>query len=554
MQRALPFSAAAPRLRLPSLRVWALIAAGLVAAPLLAVALTIFTPGTGATWQHLWSTVLGDYVITTLWLCAGVAVGVSALGVGAAWLVTRHDFPLRSTYEWALLLPLAMPAYVMAYAYTDLLQYVGPVQSWLRETFGWRRADYWFPDVRSLGGAVVMFSLVLYPYVYMLARTAFLERGAGMVEAGRVLGLTPRAAFWRLSLPLARPAIAAGVALALMETLADYGTVSYFAVQTFTTGIYRAWFSLGDRTAAAQLAMTLLSFVVLVLVLERLSRGGSRFHDSTLRGREAARVPLRGGAAAGAMLACALPLVCGFLLPGAVMLEMALTEAEAEFGARFLTLAFNSLQVAGTTALLATALALLIAYAARIHPGAPVRWAHRVAGLGYAFPGSVIAVGVLIPVTWLDHALGALLREGFGLQVGLLLTGSIAALVYACVVRYLTAALQAVDAGLARITPRMEQAARLLGYTPAQTLRHVHLPLLRGSALTAGLLVFIDVMKELPATLVMRPFNFDTLATQAYTLASDERLAEASAPALAIVVVGMLPMILLCRQILRGTR
>jgi iron(III) transport system permease protein len=554
MQRALPFPAAAPRLRLPSLRVWALVAAALVAAPLLAVALTVFTPGTGSTWQHLWSTVLGDYVVTTLWLCAGVAVGVSALGVGAAWLVTRYDFPLRSTFEWALLLPLAMPAYVMAYAYTDLLQFVGPVQSWLRETFGWRRADYWFPDVRSLGGAVAMFSLVLYPYVYMLARTAFLERGAGMVEAGRVLGLTPRAAFWRLSLPLARPAIAAGVALALMETLADYGTVSYFAVQTFTTGIYRAWFSLGDRTAAAQLAMTLLSFVVLVLVLERLSRGGSRFHDSTLRGQGAARVPLQGGVAWGAVLACALPLVGGFLLPGAVMLHMAMTEAEAEFGARFVTLALNSLKVAGTTALVATSLALLIAYAARIHPEGSVRWAHRVAGLGYAFPGSVIAVGVLIPVTWLDHGLAALLRETLGVQVGLLLTGSIAALVYACVVRYLTAALQAVDAGLARITPRMEQAARLLGYTPAQTLRHVHLPLLRGSALTAGLLVFIDVMKELPATLVMRPFNFDTLATQAYTLASDERLAEASAPALAIVVVGMVPMILLCRQILRGTR
>ena len=554
MQRALPFPAVARGARLPSLRVWALIAAGLVAAPLLAVALTVFTPGTGATWQHLWSTVLGDYVITTLWLCAGVALGVAGLGVGSAWLVTRYDFPLRSTYEWALLLPLAMPAYVMAYAYTDLLQFVGPVQTWLRETFGWRKPDYWFPDVRSLGGAVVMFSLVLYPYVYMLARTAFLERGAGMVEAGRVLGLTPRAAFWRLSLPLARPAIAAGVALALMETLADYGTVSYFAVQTFTTGIYRAWFSLGDRTAAAQLAMTLLSFVVLVLVLERLSRGGSRFHDSTLRGRGAVRVPLRGGAALGAMVAGALPLVGGFLLPGAVMLAMALTQAEAEFGARFLTLALNSLKVAGTTALLATGLALLIAYAARIHPAGSVRWASRVAGLGYAFPGSVIAVGVLIPVTWLDHGLAALLRESFGLQVGLLLTGSIAALVYACVVRYLTAALQTVEAGLARITPRMEQAARLLGYTPAQTLRHVHLPLLRGSALTAGLLVFIDVMKELPATLVMRPFNFDTLATQAYTLASDERLAEASAPALAIVVVGMLPMMLLCRQILRGTR
>jgi len=539
--------------RLPSLRAFALLAALLVAAPLLSVAVNILRPGTADTWQHLLSTVLPDYVAATLWLCAGVGLGVAAVGVGAAWLVTRYDFPGRSSFEWALLLPLAMPAYVMAYAYTDLLQFVGPVQGWLRESFGWRRGDYWFPEVRSLGGAVAMFVLVLYPYVYMLARTAFLERAGGMIEVGRTLGLTPFQAFCRLSLPLARPAIAGGVALALMETLADYGTVSYFAVQTFTTGIYRAWFSLGDRTAAAQLAMVLLGFVVLVLLLERLSRGGSRFHDGTLRSRGVVRLPLRGPRAALAALGCALPLAGGFLLPAGVMLHMALTEGDAQFGPRFLALAGNSVLVAGTTAGLATALALLIAYAARVDRGTTTQWAHRVAGLGYALPGSVIAVGVLIPVTQLDHALAALLREAFGLQAGLLLTGSIAALVYACLVRYLTAALQAMDAGLARITPRMEQAARMLGHTPAQTLWRVHLPLLRGSALTAALLVFIDVMKELPATLVMRPFNFDTLATQAYTLASDERLAEASTSALAIVVVGLAPMVLLCRHIVRGT-
>jgi len=536
------------------MRALALVAAALIAAPLLSVAVNVFSPGTAGTWRHLLDTVLPDYVLTTLWLCAGVGVGVAALGVGAAWLVTRYEFPGRGSFEWALLLPLAMPAYVMAYAYTDLLQFVGPVQGWLRETFGWRRADYWFPDARSLGGAVAMFSLVLYPYVYMLARTAFLERAGGMIEVGRTLGLTPFQAFCRLSLPLARPAIAGGVALALMETLADYGTVSYFAVQTFTTGIYRAWFSLGDRTAAAQLAMVLLAFVVAVLALERVSRGGSRFADSTLRSRGVMRVPLQGPRALLAWLGCALPLAGGFLLPAGVMLHMALNEGDAQFGARFFTLAGNSVLVAGTTALLATALALLIAYAARVDRSAPMRWAHRVAGLGYALPGSVIAVGVLIPVTRLDHAVAALLREGLGVEVGLLWTGTIAALVYACVVRYLTAALQAMDAGLARITPRMEQAARTLGHTPAQTLWRVHLPLLRGSALTAALLVFIDVMKELPATLVMRPFNFDTLATQAYTLASDERLAEASTSALAIVVVGLAPMVVLCRHIVRGTR
>jgi iron(III) transport system permease protein len=550
-----PIALSAPRgavRSLPWLKLVALLAAALIAAPLVSVATHVFSGGTGGTWAHLAATVLPDYMATTLWLCLGVGLGVAALGVGAAWLVTRHEFPLRAQFEWALVLPLAMPAYVMAYTYTDLLQYVGPVQTALREAFGWRRADYWFPDVRSTGGAVVMFVLVLYPYVYMLARTAFIERAGGLVEVARAMGLTPWQGFLRVSLPLARPAIAAGVALALMETLADYGTVSYFAVQTFTTGIYRAWFSLGDRVAAAQLALALLAFVIGVLVLERLSRGRSRFHDTTLRRGGAARQQLRGLRAVAALVACALPLLLGFLLPAGLLLKMALTDGDAQFGARFLLLARNSVLVSGLTASAAVALALLIAYAARSHAGPATRWAHRIAGLGYALPGSVIAVGVLIPVTQLDHAIAALLRQTLNVEVGLVFTGGIAALVYACLVRYLTAALQAVDAGLAKITPHMDDAARSLGHGPAETLRRVHLPLLRGSVLTAALLVFIDVMKELPATLVMRPFNFDTLATQAYTLASDERLAEASTSALAIVAVGLLPMMVLCRQIARG--
>jgi iron(III) transport system permease protein len=539
--------------RRPSGLLWlAWVTALLVALPIASVGSFVLAGGSGDTWAHLAATVLPDYIATTLWLCAGVGVGVTLLGVGAAWLVTRHEFAGRATFEWALVLPLAMPAYVMAYTYTDLLQYVGPVQSALREAFGWRRADYFFPEVRSTGGAVLMFSLVLYPYVYLLARTAFIDRGGAMIEVARSLGLSPGAAFVRVSLPLARPAIAGGVALALMETLADFGTVSYFAVQTFTTGIYRAWFSLGDRVAAAQLAAVLLGFVVLVLVLERASRGRRRFADASLRRGASHRLPLRGAWGALAVLGCAVPLLGGFALPAGLLLRMALREGDAQFGERFVRLAGNSVLLAGLTALLAVALALLIGYAARTHRGLAMRWAHRVAGLGYALPGSVIAVGVLIPVTRLDHALGALVQQLFGWQPGLLLTGSIAALVYACLVRYLTAAMQAVDSGLARITPSMDQAARSLGHSPAQTLWRVHLPLLRGSALTAGLLVFIDVMKELPATLVMRPFNFDTLATQAYTLAADERLAEASTAALAIVAVGLLPMLLICRQIARG--
>ncbi len=522
-----------------------------VALPIISVATNVFSTGTSGTWAHLASTVLPDYIATTLWLCVGVGSLAALVGVGTAWLVTHFDFPLRRSFEWALVLPLAMPAYVMAYAYTDVLQFAGPVQGWLRATMGWTRADYWFPDVRTLGGAVVMFSFVLYPYVFMLARSAFMERGGAVVEAGRSLGLSPWRSFLRVSLPMARPAIAAGMALALMETLADYGTVSYFAVQTFTTGIYRAWFSLGDRVAAAQLAMCLLGFVVVLLALERQSRGSARFHGSGLRRHPARGAPLTGLRAAVAIAACGLPIVIGFLLPGGVLLHMALTEGDAQFGMRFFTLARNSVVVSGLTALLAVALALLVAYARRLEPHPLTRTAHWAVGLGYALPGSVIAVGVLIPVARLDNALAQGLHQAFGWHTGLLFTGTLAALVFACLVRFMTAALQTVDSTLHRVTPHMDDAARSLGLTPALTLRRVHLPLMRRGLLTAGLLVFIDVMKELPATLVMRPFNFDTLATQAYTLASDERLAEASTATIAIVAVGLLPLIVLCRQIAR---
>jgi len=532
----------------------ALLVAALAAAPILSVWTNIFAGGTSDTWRHLASTVLPEYVVNTLWLCFGVGSGVIVVGVSTAWLVTMHAFPGRRMFQWALVLPLAVPAYVMAYTYTDLLQFVGPMQTWLRESYGWHQGDYWFPDVRSLGGAVAMFIFVLYPYVYLLARTAFLERASGMLEVGRSLGLGPWASFFRISLPLARPAVAAGAALALMETLADYGTVAYFAVQTFTTGIYRAWFSLGDRIAAAQLSAALLGFVVLVLLAERTSRGRARFHDTTGRNRPQAGRRLCGPKAAAAVLACAIPLTIGFLVPAGILLKMALTEGDAQFGARFVQLAGNSFTVAASTSLLAVGLAALLAYAARISRRRWAQLVNRVVGLGYAVPGSVIAVGVLIPVTRLDNWLAAWIGESFGTNPGLLLTGGIAALVYAYLARFLAVALQTVEASLTKITPSMDDAARSLGLGQGDTLRRVHLPLLRGSLLTGGLLVFVDVMKELPATLVMRPFNFDTLATQAYILASDERLAEASTAALTIVAVGILPVIAVSRSIARARK
>ncbi|MBW7900400.1 MAG: iron ABC transporter permease [Rhodocyclaceae bacterium] len=537
----------------PLLRL-SLLVALLVGMPIASVLLNVFAGGTGDTWRHLASTVLPEYVVNTLWLCLGVGGGVVVVGVATAWLTAMHDFPGRRVFAWALVLPLAMPAYVLAYVYTDFLQFVGPLQTFLRETFGWQKGDYWFPDVRSLGGAVTMFVFVFYPYVYLIARTAFLERASGMLEAARTLGVGPWAGFFRVSLPLARPAVAAGAALALMETLADYGTVSYFAVQTFTTGIYRAWFSLGDRTAAAQLAAMLLGFVVLLLALERFSRGRARFHDTTGRNRPLPGRRLSGAHAAAAFLACALPLAVGFLLPAGLLLRLALIEGDAQFGERFLMLSRNSFVLAGVTALCAVALALLLAYSARQSKGLLARGLNRMVGLGYAVPGSVIAVGVLIPVTRLDNWIAAGWQSLFGSNPGLVLTGGIAALVYAYLVRFLAIALQTVGASLARITPSMDDAAKSLGCSQGETLRRVHAPLLRGGLLTAGLLVFVDVMKELPATLVMRPFNFDTLATQAYTLASDERLAEASTAALAIVAVGLVPLIALSRQIARARR
>ena len=522
--------------------------------PVASVGLNLFVGGTSETWTHLAQTVLPEYVANSLWMCLGVGLGVGLLGVATAWLTSMHEFPGRRIFEWAMVLPLAMPAYVMAYVYTDFLQFVGPVQTTLREWFGWEHGDYWFPDIRTLPGAILMFVCVLYPYVYLLVRTAFLERASGMLEAARTLGMGPWRAFFAVSLPLARPAIVAGVALALMETLADYGTVAYFAVNTFTTGIYRAWFSLGDRVAAAQLAAMLLGFVLFLLMAERVSRGRARYHNTTGRNRPMAGAHLTGIKAVLAVLVCSLPLILGFILPAVLLLKMALTEGDAQFGERFFVLSRNSFVLAGTTAAIGVLLALLMAYGARLSKTALANGLNRMVGLGYAVPGAVIAVGVLIPVTRLDNWLAGQWAEWFGHNPGLLLTGGIAALIYAYLVRFLAVALHTVESSLGKITPSMDDAARSLGLGQGETLHRVHAPILRGSLLTAGLLVFVDVMKELPATLVMRPFNFDTLATQTYTLASDERLAEASTAALAIVAVGLLPLIALSRQIAASRR
>lgn len=533
-------------------RLWSLATlciAALVALPVLVVVSRVFISSHGV-WGHLAGTVLPEYLLNTALLALLVGAGTLVIGVATAWTVTMCRFPGSRALEWALLLPMAVPAYVMAYTYTDLLQFVGPVQTGLREWFGWSRRDYWFPEIRSLGGAAGMLTLVLYPYVYLLSRAAFLEQSVCVLEVSRTLGHGPWSSFFRVALPLARPAVVGGVALALMEVLADFGTVQYFAVNTFTTGIYRTWFAMGEPVAAAQLAASLLGFVLVLLAMEHWSRRQARFHHTTARYRRLPTHRLGGWRGWLALVGCVLPILLGFILPCAVLAAKALEAGGDERLSRtFWPLALNSLLLAAAAALIAVALAVVLAYGKRLHGGAVLHGAVRVAALGYAIPGSVVAVGVLIPFAWVDNALDGFLRQHFGVSSGLLLSGTIAALLFAYLVRFLAVAFNAVDSSFGKIRVNMDHAARVLGCTPGQTLTRVHAPLMWGSLLTAGLMVFVDVMKELPATMIVRPFNFDTLAIRIYQLASDERLAEAASSALAIVAVGVIPVIVLSRAI-----
>jgi len=526
-----------------------IITAAFVLAPILAVVWNVFLPSE-ITWPHLISTVLPGYIWNTLLLVLMVAAGVILCGALSAWIVTAYSFPGQRVLEWALVLPLAMPAYVMAYAYTDWLQAAGPVQTMLRDLTGLKVREYWFPEIRSLPGAAAMLSFALYPYVYLLARAAFLDQSRTTMDAARLAGYGGWGRFWHVALPLARPGIVAGAALALMEALADFGTVSYFAVNTFTTGIYRAWLSLGDPVAAGQLATCLLVFVLLMLSLERTHRGGARY-----AGKRTPMPPqaLRGWAAATAFALCAAPVMFGFLVPTGVLLKLAVNEPEAQFSARIYALVTNTFTLAGVAAVAAVLVALLLAYAARTVKNPLVHGANRLAVLGYALPGAVIAVGILLPLGKFDNAVSAWLHEQFGVKTGLLLTGSVTALIYAYVVRFLAVAFQTVEAGLTRVTPSMDDAARSLGLSSTRTLARVHVPIVGASLATAALLVFVDVMKELPATFAMRPFNFDTLAVEAYNLAKDERIAEAALPSLLMVGIALLPLILLSRQIARSS-
>ena len=520
----------------------------LTALPILAVFVYVFVPS-AEVWQHLVATVLGDYLLNTLYLSLGVGIGVLLLGVPLAWLCSMCEFPGRAWFEWLLLLPLAMPAYIIAYTYTGMLDFSGPVQTSLRDLMGWTYGDYWFPNIRSLGGAILMLALVLFPYVYLLARAAFLEQSICVLEVSRTLGCNQWQSFFRVALPLARPAIMTGLALALMETLADFGTVQYFGVTTFTTGIFRTWYGLGDHAAASQLAALLMSFVFILLLLEQASRRRARYYHSSGKYAQIKRIALTGGKAWAAVLLASLTLLLGFLIPMAQLASWGFANWQAQIDSSFLRLIQHSLGLAISAACCALILALILGYGKRLNPSPLVSLAARLASIGYAIPGTVIAIGVLIPFAWLDTQINQWSQTVLGMKLGLLLSGSLFILLFAYNVRFLAVSLQTVEAGLGKIKPTLDNAGRSLGLSPHAVLWKLHMPLMKGSLLTAVLLVFVDVLKELPATLILRPFNFNTLAVRTYELASDERLAEAGLPALMIVATGIIPVILLSRSI-----
>jgi len=530
----------------------ALLVAGLIATPIIAVILLAVAPSDDI-WHHLASTVLPHYLVTTALLATGVGVGTTIIGVGTAWLITMCRFPMRSIFDWALLLPLAVPSYVVAYVYTDILEYAGPLQAALRENFGWAsRQEYWFPEIRSLGGAIAMMTLVLYPYVYLLARAAFLEQSVCVLEVSRTLGKGPWKSFFRVALPLARPAIVIGLTLVMMETLNDFGTVDFFAVATLTTGIYDVWLNMNSTAGAAQLAMLTLGIVVLLIIVERWARRRKRFHHTTSRYRALATAPLSPSRAVLAFLACLTPVLLGFVVPAIQLARFAFSHRPAIETDSFLELAANSLTLASITAGLAVGVGLFLAYGVRVSRSPWLAAAARFASIGYAIPGAVLAVGVVVPLAAWDNAVDAVARAQFGVSPGLLLSGTVFAMAFGYLVRFLALSYGTIEAGLGKVTPSMDGAARTLGHAPFSVLRRVHLPLLRGSLLTAAILVFVDCMKELPLTLLLRPFNFETLATNVHQLASAELLEQSARGALAIVAAGILPVIALSRTIRRS--
>lgn len=525
----------------------AAVIAALVLLPILSVVWLGFTPSENV-WPHLVSTTLPRYMGNTVTLMAAVGLLSASVGAGAAWLVVMYRFPGRRWLEWLLLLPLAIPAYVGAYALVDFLEYAGPVQTALRELFGWSSArDYWFPEIRSRGAAVLVLSASLYPYVYLLTRAAFREQSGGIYEVARALGAGPFGRFWRVGLPLARPAIAAGAAIVMMETVNDFGVVDYFAVQTLTTGIFSVWLEGGNTGGAAQIAMVILVLILVLVSLEKLGRRKMRFHNSARQSRPVAPIRLTGWQGWVAMAACALPFAVGFVLPVGVIADHALAAGDGWLAPGLARAAGHTVAAGGIAAFGTTLAALFLVYGVRLSGRGLPRLLMPITTIGYAAPGAVLAVGLLIPMAAADNALADGVEALTGADIGLVMTGSAFAVIYAYAVRFFAIAQGAADGAMGRIGPSLPMAARSLGRTAGGTLREVYLPLIRGSVGTALLLVFVDCVKELPATLLLRPFGYNTLATRVYEKASLENLGDAAPAALLVIAVGLVAVGLLAR-------
>jgi iron(III) transport system permease protein len=531
----------------------ALISVALLSLPLLVIVAGMLAPAS-ETWAHVRSTMLAEYTVNSVRLVLGAGGIALVLGVSTAWLVTAYEFPGRRFFEWALILPLAVPAYIAAYTYAGMFDVTGPLQRFVRANVPALADEFLYLDVMNIGMATLIFGFVLYPYVYLVSRASFARQSATLLEAARSLGHGPLATFRRVALPMARPAMAAGVGLVAMEVLNDYGTVRYYGVQTFTTGIFRSWFALGDLSSAIRLSAMLMVLVFILMAFERSQRGRAAFAGNRASERPLLRSRLSAGHALLAFLACALPFAFGFAIPVAQLGYWAWGTAASVVDLRFARLVLNTFMLAAGAATLCVAVALLLTYASRLNPRPWLRQLSRITVLGYSMPGAVVAVGVLVPFAWVDHRVDGVMQATLGIPTGLLLSGTLVALLFAYAVRFMAVAFLPVESGFTRICGNVDDAARSLGATPSCALRKISLPLLRGTLFGAVILVFVDVLKELPLTLILRPFNFDTLATRAYQLASDELLAVSANYALVIIIAGIVPVILLNRFLARAQR
>lgn len=517
--------------------------------PVIAIALLSFFP-TENIWPHLLETSLPRYLSNTVQLIFGVGISVLITGVSTAYLVSHFEFPCRRYFEWMLLLPLAIPAYVIAYLYTDLLEFAGPVQRLIRGVFGWQLArDYWFPNVRSMGGAIAMMGLVLYPYVYLMARASFLEQSPYLQDVSRLMGKTRFQTFLFVSLPIARPAISIGVALALMETMNDFGTVDFFAVHTLTAGLFDVWLNMNNLGGAAQIAMTMLGFVLILLGLEYSGRRRVGFYQKSGRFCHRAKIKLSGKKKWLAFVVCLMPVVAGFFVPVGLLIDYSIRYFHKSWTPEFRTYAFNSFYVSAIAAVVCCAIAVTIAYTRRMEQKGWLKLLSRTASMGYAVPGAVLAVGVVIPLALFDNAIDGFLRTQFGISSGLIFSGTVFALILTYVIRFLAISIGSIESSFSKVSTSIDMASRTLGHPPFRSLRLHHLPLIKSGIFTAGLIVFVDCMKELPATLLLRPFNFETLATHVYLFASDEMIGESALGCLAIVLTGLVPVIVLSKTI-----